>query len=378
MAPTEALPAQDAAEGDQATRRSAPALGDATVARHALTEPARAAPAPAAAETVKAGGAVAPPRAPADRRVSPGLLAAGAGLLAVAAVAGFLAGSSGSDGGSEPDVDFANSASAGAIGLSFPADWERASDTPDIPGVGLSDPMTLAPEGQSAGSLTAGSTTRVGPTLLPQALVRRLSREPEGEPVRLGELEAYRYAGLQPRGFNGRLTVYVVPTTGGVATMACGAGSGGAADFLSRCEQVAATVELSGVEPLPLGPSEAYARTLSRTLRTLDGARRSQGPNLRDADTPAGQARAARSLSRAYGAAAGALANAQAGPPERGVNASIVTSLRRLRAEYARLAGAAADGDGGAYADAASAIERAEKRLGRSLGALERLGYEVS
>ena len=376
MAATGTLPAQAAAPGDQATRPSAPAFGEATVARHAVTAPAGTQPAPAAAETVKAGG-VAAPKAPAAQGVSGGLLAVGAAVLVVAAVVGYLAGSSGSS-GSESEPDFANSASAGAIGLSFPADWERASESPDIPGLRLSDAMTLGPTGESANTLTAGTAARVGPTLLPRGLERRLSGDPEGEPVRIGELEAYRYEGLRPRGSSGALTLYVVPTSGGVATAACRAESAAATDFLARCEEVAATLELSGVEPLALGPSEDYARTLNGALRKLDGARRSQGAKLRNADTPPDQAEAAEALSRAYGAAARTLADAPAGPAERGTNVAIVSSTRRLRQEYARLATAAEDSDGDAYGSASKAIENGEKRLARSLDALSRLGYEVS
>ena len=315
--------------------------------------------------------------APAARPASRGLLLAAAGVLVVAAVAGFVIGSSGSD-GSASEADFANSASAGAIALSFPAAWERVSEHPDIPGMALSDQMTLAPREEGEGSLTAGSTTRVGPTLLPRGLERRLRGDAEGEPVRIGDLEAYRYEGLKPRGTSGVLTLYVVPTSGGVATTACRAESAAATDFLSRCEEVAATLELSGVEPLPLGPSEEYASALGAALRKLDGARRSQGAKLRRADTPPDQAEAAEALSRAYGTAARTLADAPTGPAERGTNTAIVASLGRLRQEYARLAVAAEASDGDAYGSASNAIEKAEQRLARSLRALERLGYEVS
>ena len=238
--------------------------------------------------------------------------------------------------------------------------------------------MTLGPQGESANTLTAGSAARVGPTLLPRGLERRLRASPRVSPFRSASSRPTATRGCGPGASSGALTLYVVPTSGGVATTACRAESAAATDFLARCEEVTATLELSGVEPLALGPSEEYARTLNAALRKLDGARRSQGAKLRDADTPADQAEAAEALSKAYGAAARTLADAPAGPAERGTNAAIVSSLRRLRQEYARLAVAAEDSDGDAYTSASKAIENAEERLARSLNALERLGYEVS
>ena len=289
-----------------------------------------------------------------------------------------MIGGSGSDSGSESDTEFASSASAGSIAVSHPGDWERASETPRLPGVRFSDPMTLGPEGEAGRTLTTGMTTTAGATLLPRGLLRRLPSEPEGEPVRLGELEAYRYEDLRPRGVEDRLTIYVVPTTGDVAMAACRSEPAAAADFLPSCEQVAATMEVSGVEPLPLGPSEAFARDLGNALEPLDEARSSEGENLRQADTPGAQADAARALSNAYGAAARSLSGADPGPAERATAVAIVDSLRELQGGYAALADAAEAGDSAAYAAASDEIEAAEKRLERSLNELGELGYDVS
>jgi hypothetical protein len=151
-----------------------------------------------------------------------------------------------------------------------------------------------------------------------------------------------------------------------------------AADFLPTCEQVAVTMKLTGIEPLPLGPSEAFARDLGNALDPLNDARQSEGQKLREADTPAAQADAARSLSQAYGAAARSLSGIEPGPAETSTTVAIVDSLRELQAEYTALAGAAEAGDSAAYADAADDIEAAEKRLDRSLGELGELGYDVS
>ncbi len=46
-------------------------------------------------------------------------------------------------------------------------------------------------------------------------------RCPAPEPVRLGAYQAYRYSGLSVHGLAAPLTLYTVPTTGGVVTIAC-------------------------------------------------------------------------------------------------------------------------------------------------------------
>jgi len=368
--PAETPPARAAIDDGQATRPGAPAPGEPTVASHAMT--AAAGTAPARVVTAPAG-VTRPAPAPSSR----GLLAVGAGALLVAVVAGFVIGGSGSDSGSD-ETGFASSASTGSIAVSHPSDWARGSETPRLPGVRFSEPMTLGPEGESGRTLTTGMTTTADATLLPRSFLRRLPSEPEGEPVRLGELEAYRYADLKPRGVEDALTIYVVPTSGDVAMAACRSEPAAADDFLPNCEQVAATMALSGAEPLPLGPSEAFARDLGNALEPLDEARTTEGQKLGQADTPAAQGDAARALSNAYGAAVRSLSGTEPGPAERATVVAIVDSLRELQAGYAALADAAEAGDSAAYGGATDDIEAAEKRLDGSLNELGELGYDVS
>ena len=159
--------ARAAIDDGQATRPAAPVPGDPTVARHAMTAAGETAP-----ETARA-------TRPQPAQSSRALVAAGAAALVVAVVAGFMVGGSGSDSGSE-GADFANSASAGSIVVSHPADWARA-DTPRLPGVRFSHSMTLAPDGESGRTLTTGMTTTADATLLPRSFLRRLPREPEAQ-----------------------------------------------------------------------------------------------------------------------------------------------------------------------------------------------------
>ena len=202
------------------------------------------------------------------------------------AAAGYVLGSGGDDSGTASDP-LANSASAGTVGLSFPAGWRRVSEEPGIPGARFDQPVVLAPASGRA-RLVAGQVAATGPALLPAGLLARLpGGAPDGEPVHLGRLEALRYRNLKPRGLDGSLQLYAVPTTRGVATVACTTPAGPeAASFLANCESVATSLQLSGAKPYALGPDPAYARTLSTTLGKLDRARAPAAARLRRADTP--------------------------------------------------------------------------------------------
>jgi hypothetical protein len=359
-------------------------VGESTVARDTLRAPppgAATAPAAVAAPATAPASAAAPPAAPprpAERAPSRRLALAGAAvLLVVAALAGIVLGGSGSS-EEEPEVALASSVSAGGLDLSFPDDWSRRSAPAEIPGLSPSEAITLVPEGVRGALLVAGTTDASGSTLLPLAFLDTLPEPPTAETVRLGELQAYRYAGLQPEGSAGSLTVYAAPTTNGVATIVCQAPAGDAGgEFLSECERVAASVQLTGGRALPLGPSEDYARALNSALADLDSARRAGSRRLRDAGTPDAQATAARRLAGAYERAAGRLSRAPAGPAERVSHQAIVTAVRGTGRAYERLGAAAARGDQDAYRRAGTAITQGEARLTRELRELDRLGYDV-
>jgi len=338
--------------------------------------PVQAAPTvPAPVGTPAAATATAPAGEQPARSRSIPLLAVAALLAVVAAVAGFVIGGSGSE--SEPTgAELANSASAGSLGLSFPSDWRRVPDEPRIPGMRFSQPIVLSASGIPGARLVAGEIPGAGPTLLPARFLARLPREPSrDDAVRLGRLQAYRYAGLRPRGATERITVYAAPTTGGVAAVACVAAPSGAARFAPECERVATTLELSAGRPLALGPRADYARGAGAALRRLDGAVGPPAGRLRGARTPTAQADAATALSRAYRDAASALSRTPVGPYEQGANNRLVSSLRAIERAYARAASAARDADEAGYAAAGRAVRRAAARVERAQAALRDLGY---
>ena len=362
---------REAAAPRPSTKGTAPSATPEVAGAGASTRLAGTPTAPAGVR----GGATAPAGAvPADGVAAerdggvPFALVAGIAVVALA-ILGFVLGSGGSDEGS---VDFANSASAGSMGLSFPSDWESVSQSPQTPGMRMAEPIVLFSGDE--GRLEGGMVGATGPTLLPASFRARLSGQPEGDPVALGDLDALRYEGLQPKGANRPVTVYAVPTTEGVATITC---SASAASALDECEAMATTLELSGAKPFPLGPDDAYAESLAGVFEELDSESAAGETALREAETQDGQGAAATRLARAYAKAAAALADVEVSPRDAQANAAMVAALRTTGRAYKRMGAAARAGDGQAYTAYSGAVERGGKRLERAQGQLEALGYST-
>jgi hypothetical protein len=337
-----------------------------------VAAPARAAPAPPA------------PARPAARPrprpgITPALLAVAGGALLVTILAGFLIGHSGggSDNGSAP----ANTASAGSLEVGFSSAWKRERQHLAIPGLGFRAPISLAPANPSGGrALTTGQTDGSGPSLLPASFVRRL---PGGRPpprtdrVKLGDLEAYRYKNLNPSGFGRHLTLYVSPTTAGIATVACAADASALASFAPDCEHVATTLKLSSGKPYPLGPDPSYAKAIDKDIGKLNSQVSSGKGRLRKAKTGAKQAKDARSLADAYATTAQKLGKLAVSPATVDVHHSVIRALNRTASAYRAMAAAAGRGVRGSYNSARRAVQRGENAVMLSLARLRQFGYRV-
>jgi len=338
---------------------------------------ARRGPPSRASASVDAGGR--------DGRATTGAGRGGFALAAivaavVAAAVGFLLGG-GSSGSGEA---FSNTASAGDLELSFPASWQHLASAPAIPGLAFSQPLALAPaaaggSGSAASGerLVAGEVSASGPSLLPAAFTSALGgAPPHAEAVRLGALQAYRYSGLSVQGLAGPLTLYAVPTAGGVATVACVAA--GDAAKSTQCSQIAATLKLNGTTAFGLAPSPRYAAALASVLAKLNGAASAGAASLRAATSASAQAAAASRLATAYSSASGAIGRLEASPAVQGLGASLAGSLAALAHGYSALAAAARAGEEGAYGAATRAIAAGRGRASSALAALRQAGYEVS
>jgi hypothetical protein len=364
--------------GDTAPGETAPAVGAGQAAAGTPIPPpppiaAPPAARPPAAAAPSPGRPAAPPRRrPSARQgVSPALIAGGALLVVALAVLGFLVGHSGS--GDEPSAD-AQRVAAGPLVVSPPSAWRLANTAFAIPGLRLEDGTALAPGGNPAkGVFAVGTTNAKGATLLSPVLLKRLERAPpRDDPVSLGDVDAYRYADLQVRGFDRRLTMYVVPTTEGVATLACAAPETTAAAFMPDCESAATTLELASGDAYPLGADPAYSDKLNATIKKLNSARARHTRTLRNAKAAGGQANAAQSLAGAYSAAARTLVATDVNPELAAKNARVVRALREVAAAYQQLAATARNLNEGGYRAATKRVRSAEGDLRRALASIGR------
>jgi hypothetical protein len=357
------------------------APGAQTAARGTI--PATPAPGVAAAGEPAATGAAAEPagtRAAARRGgLTGGAIALLAALGGAAAIGGFLIGGSG--GGDEQAAEpFGNSASAGTVEVRFPASWQRVPEQPEVPGVRFKDAIVLAVSAPGGARLVAGQVAASGPELLSAGLKRRLpGPAPTGETVRLGDLQALRYSELQPRGLDGRLGLYAVPTTAGVATIACTGPAGAEGEAFQRdCESIATTLQLQGAEAYPLGPQEAYARRLGRTLNQLDRAVGSGTAELRQAASQEEQAAAVAGLAGDYRRASETILAIEVSPRDAAANRSLASALERAGSAYAAAAEAARANDADAYSAAQGRVRQSQRAVDAAVRDFEALGYTLS
>ena len=311
--------------------------------------------------------------APAARRRPNAAAFAGlAALVAVAAiVAGYLTGRSGAPAKPGPT----SLASNGDLQLRYPAPWAAAHDAVHIPGLAFSRRVDL--DATKGAGLAVGRVAGEGPTLLPADFLRRLPRAPaRDDRVRLGQVRAYRYAGLRPKGFGRPLTLYVAPTSAGVTAIAC-YGARGATAVAPSCEQVAASLRLTRGKARALGPDPVYAKRLDAVVGRLNSGRVSGTRRLRAARTRLSQASAASALARVYGGAAARVRRLSPGPDARPPHRALERALGAGRTAFTDLARAAARGRKSRFSAARTAAARADRAIRGALNDLRASGYAV-
>ena len=337
------------------------------------TTPAQA-PAPSPATELAPAGPVIQRR----RQVEPIVVAALAACI-VAIVAGFLVGNS--RGANEPTTPAGSrSVSAGDLTLSLPADWLRLDGIPGVLRTPLGEPLALAQRGLTgSGGLVAGVGTASPPTFVPASTRAAL---PAGalddrKRVRLGKLEAFRYVNLVPAGFEGTLTLFVVPQANNVMLLGCYLNTGSPGDIARRCEEIAATLQIEGASAFPLAPTARYAAALNGAIKTLASSRAASLERLRTAKSPSGQAAAADAVARSYSTAAARLRREPVTPFTRTANGAVVAALEGAQKAYASVAREARRGDRARYDDARREVTRRQERLQVALDGLRELGFAV-
>jgi len=251
---------------------------------------------------------------------------------------------------------------AGPARLKVSTGWEQARRPPKLPGLGSAPAWT--PYSGLTTTVSVALLPADDPALVPAALVKDAEGGlPRAEKARVVGLEARAYRGVLSG--DNVLDVYAIPTTRGVLTLVCAARSG-TPEAPTWCLNGLDQITVEGARPLKPDAGTAYRMRAPATLKTLDTSRVSERVALRRAKGPIGQERAARTLYRAYAAAAEDLAPLA---PEGEPPALVISSLRSTARAYRALGDAADRRSKRAWARAKTAVSKAEKTLKRRVAA---------
>jgi len=337
--------------------------------RRARTRTALAAAAPTPPATPAPAPAPAPRRGRRRALIAVQILAA-----AGAAFAALQVGQS----GAQTAVVLAHPASNPDLVLGVPADWRRSSSDLAVTALGLRDAIVLLPGSIGGATIMAGMSSATGATLLPAALTQRLDRVPRPASVRLDRMTALRYADLPVGGLTRRMTIFAVPTSRGVLTLACLAPPRDAAALRPVCDRVAQSLRLKRGRALASGPSARYQAGLNALVGTLDAVRADERAKLASAGRASQQARRAERLADAYAQAHATGSEQEVSPREAAAHARILAALGATRAAYAQMADAAHVAGVGAYERGTDQVGIGERRVRAALTALTALGYEIA
>jgi serine/threonine protein kinase len=311
-----------------------------------------------------------------SRRVTARTLAAAVLLMgAVATIA--LSGVAGSDPPSGQGARVAGattSASSARVEVAFPTTWRRLAATPQLPGLSLHGALAISAPGPGARRIVAGTTDADDPSLLPLDRLKLAAKLPVSKRVRLGDVSALQYRGVRLTGVAQPVTIYVSPTSTGVATVACLARVPAA--FAADCRSVAGSLRLTKGSPVQIGPDSEFGSTVTQALNDLDVRRRDRGSALRAAETAADQVRASASLATAYLAAEHRLSGLQLKPVDRRLQGALGTALHAVADDFTALSSAAHGNGATRYRRARRAISGDLESLNSAVAALRTAGYD--
>ncbi|MET0603848.1 MAG: serine/threonine-protein kinase [Baekduia sp.] len=311
---------------------------------------------------------------PVGRRRLPSRIAALLAVIVAAGLGGFALQDQQAPAARKPPAPASKASTArGSIIVTHPRTWHSSAATPHALDLGVAEQVRLVPS-RGEGAFVGGVTTAVDGDLVPVALSRRATTKPSRERVAIGRYSGYRVAGLRIAGLDARVTLYLVPTTGGVAALECyGSGSVGAG-----CPEIAASVTLRGVETGALGPDPRLATAAADAMRALNATRTTWRRRLHDASTGAALATSARTLRDAYNNAAARVAGADVTPEATPSRERLRAALSAAASAYGRLAVVAAGHHDSAYDPARVTVRRCESRVNAEVRDLGRRGYRVA
>jgi hypothetical protein len=251
--------------------------------------------------------------------------------------------------------------SAGALRVTLPEGWTPTRTGPKIPGFdGAHATFARSYDSDVVIALLPARSASLLPAALDVATNPAAARP---RVQRSGTVSAYDY--IRPAKGQRVLDIVVVPTTLGVATIACSS----AVVAPDECAQALHGLRVVGGSLLPLSTESAFLAGLPDAVKTLGAQRLRLRTRLTRAGLVAGAARTAYRLAGTYGTADRALRPLAAPHSEA---RSTVILLRRLRSRYFTLAAAIRARDRGAFTAAGRSIATNEQRLAARIEAWQR------
>jgi hypothetical protein len=262
--------------------------------------------------------------------------------------------------------------------MTVTAAW-KAAHGEQIPGLRLRRGLAVAPRSAAAAAgMVAGQVPIAWPSFLPAAFRKRIGSTAvqKHDVVRLGGLNAFRYADVHPRGFDGVVTVYAVPQPGAATIVACyGRTPSDAA--LAKCGNVAASLHLAAAKTYDLTPPRSYARALNGAIAGLQATRSKGLRAIKRAKTAGDEAGAAATIARGYHNALKRLRRASPTPYVMPAHKRITAAVSQVARAYDALAAAARSRNQSRYDVLRQVIRRRESALSQELSRLRALGFRT-
>lgn len=254
----------------------------------------------------------------------------------------------------------------GAAELQLRSGWRLVPRVPRVPGLDVPDAKALAPADGGRGRMVVALVPGTDASSeLPEATVDAL-RVPlaASERASIGGLRGVGYTALSLQGVSGLVDLYAVQTPAGLLTIACIA----PIDDPLPAESCPGDVSSVSIDEAAIpDPTAELREALPAIAAPLNRERVAGRLALRRGKHSDAQARAARSLWRAYRTAASAVAPLA---PESGVGSELPATLREAARAYRALGVAASRHSERGWSRARRAVTAAERAVTAQLDAL--------
>jgi hypothetical protein len=305
-------------------------------------------------------------------------------VLIVLAIFGYIVGShagSGSHGASSHPAAKPQIATGQTVVLEYPATWTKPSTSEAtaaaaaVPGLTVSDPLTLVPREHTAHTGLLSGELPSGSDPLPGEFLDLLKKVPDTEVLNLLDVQAYKYKDLAVKGFDGALVMYVIPTPAGRSTVLACFAQRSSSPELAQCEAIVATLSLVGEPAAELRPDVSYGNEVGAVVSRLEGKRAELRKRMGEGQELGKIASLASELGGEFSTTVNRLQTIEAPLAASATQDALVHAIERARDTYRELATAANDSNLVVYEVAKRNVEKAETEVNQALESFSMLGY---